>query len=378
MAKTLLEQKMKELRKVNDSVTFEDSKYAEICNYIDTGDYALNLIMSGNPMKGCPSGRVILFNGESQVGKTYIISNIIKNAFLKSNYDRVFLFDSEGGALKDNLRKTGVDLNSIEHVLVDTVEDLTVKAIRTYNMIKEIKAEEPNLKFLLALDSIGALVTNKVYTDALVKDKQVSDQGSRARLVNTFIKAVTMPALRTDSSILITNHVYADPTAMYPSLIKTTSGGSGLGYEASIALQISRALEKNESAKDEGASKYNATILKFLTVKNRLVKGFYSSEMLLNFSSGPLKYFGLVNYAIKYGLINKAPTQGFYLCPAVSDKKYRLKEIITSEEIWTKILPDLCIKAEAEMAYSSGYCDDNQILDENEKKIEGVLEDEVV
>ena len=372
---SLYEQKLKELRKVNESCSFENSKYGIISHFIDTSDFGLNLIATGSPLKGIPAGRVVLFNGESQVGKSFIICCIIKNALNKNKYDHIYYFDSEGGVLKENMSRQGIDLSKVEHVLVESVEDATVKVLRTIDTIKQIKAEEPERKFLMCLDSIGALVSNKVYVDALDKDKQASDRGGRAKLINTFIKAVTIPCLKSDTSILVTNHVYDDPAAMYQSSIKNTGGGKELGYQASISFQISRSLEKNEDAKSEGESKYSATILKFFTTKNRLVKPFYSSEMFLNFSTGPLKYFGLVNHAIRMGLITKVTTQS-YSIPLAGEKNYKLKEIITSDELWDKIMPEFAKKCEEDMNYSSGCISDDDLLNENSEEIEEVIEEE--
>ena len=45
--------------------SFTESKYGDINNWISTGSYALNRIISGSIYKGIPSGRVIILGGES-------------------------------------------------------------------------------------------------------------------------------------------------------------------------------------------------------------------------------------------------------------------------------------------------------------------------
>ena len=372
------EKKIKEIRKRNESTTFENSKYGDVSSYIDTGDYGLNLILSGSPLKGCPSGRIVLLNGESQVGKSLIMAFIIRNAFKKHNYDFAWIFDSEGGVLKENLRRLGIDLSRTEHVLVDSVEDATIKILNTYNDIKAIKEKEPDRKFIMARDSIGALVPNKLFVDVLDKGVQKSDQGGRAKLINNFIKGATMPALRTDTTLLITNHVYEGPDST-PSAIKQTGGGKGLGYEATISVQMSRSLNKNEDNADSGESKYNATILKFLTTKNRLVKPFFTSSMFLSYTTGAIKYYGLVDYALKYGLITN-PTQGYYSVPSMSDKKIRLKEVLSSQEIWDKIMPDLAIHCEKDFCLSTEDIEnlkneEGDVIDGCEGDMNQVIED---
>ena len=50
-------------------------------DWISTGNYALNYLISGDFNKGIPLGKVSVLAGESGAGKSYIASgNIIKNA----------------------------------------------------------------------------------------------------------------------------------------------------------------------------------------------------------------------------------------------------------------------------------------------------------
>ena len=50
-------------------------------DWISTGNYALNYLISGDFFKGVPLGKVTVFAGESGAGKSYICSgNIIKAA----------------------------------------------------------------------------------------------------------------------------------------------------------------------------------------------------------------------------------------------------------------------------------------------------------
>lgn len=169
---------------------------------------------------------------------------------------------------------------------------------------------------------------------------------------NNLIKGVTVPALRSNTSLIVVNHTYADVASLYPSKIKLQSGGSGLQYMARITLQCTKTFEKEDSAEKENVGYYKSTTLKFFTVKNSIVKPFFTSHMLLDFSKGPHKYFSILEPACQMGFITK-PTQGFYSVPSYSDKKFRLKELLTCNEAWETFLPEFDKKSLELMSYGS-------------------------
>lgn len=56
---------LKKLSEETGAVSFTESKYGDINNWISTGSYALNRIISGSIYKGIPSGRVVILGGAS-------------------------------------------------------------------------------------------------------------------------------------------------------------------------------------------------------------------------------------------------------------------------------------------------------------------------
>ena len=77
-------------------------------DWISTGNYALNYLISGDFNKGVPLGKVTVFAGESGAGKSYICSgNIVKAAQDQGIF--VVLVDSENALDEDWLKALGVD-----------------------------------------------------------------------------------------------------------------------------------------------------------------------------------------------------------------------------------------------------------------------------
>ncbi len=329
---------LKKLREETGSESFKTSKYGEVHSWVSTGSYALNRIISGSIYKGIPSGKVIILAGENSVGKSLIAAHIMANA-LKSGYDYVFYFDSEGGALREFFENVGCDPDLIEHILVENVEDAQLQIMRVYNLIKEYKEKNPDkdMKFLCVLDSLGGLVAEKTMTDA-DKGKVVSEMGGRAKKINTLMKAITVPAIKTDTSMIVLNHVYDDPSAMFTNKIKNQSGGKGLQYMASITIQCARNLEKDGDKNSEGF--YSGTNLTFFTVKNRMCRPSLEAKIYLDFKKGFINpYDGLFDEAVRGGFI-LCPAQGYYTVPTCSDpeKKWRKAQIEANKEIWNTFI----------------------------------------
>ena len=375
---------LKKLRKKTGSTSFKDSKYAESSHYINTGDYALNRIISGDVYKGIPSGRVIILAGETGTLKTVQAIKFAVNALNENDYDVVFYFDSEGGAPRDMVISMGGNPEDIEHIIVDSVEDATIKILTTYQSIVEEKKTNPDFKVLLIMDSIGATLTEKVNRD-IEKNQLKSDMGGSAKLIGTMVRGCTIPALKSDASIIFINHIYKDPAAMCETKIQNQSGGLRLQYMSTVTIQCSKKLEKPEAEKKKSKTKknkeevvendevvenektqitkekieafYSGSIMKFFTVKNRLCRQFIETEVYVDFKKGfgEKKYLGLVEPALNYGIFTNK-TQGYFQIPSLGETKYRRSQLEGGEkadEIWSKILDEFNEKSKEDLKYSS-------------------------
>ena len=68
--------------------------FSDPTDWISTGNYALNYLMTGDFNKGIPLGKVTVLAGESGSGKSYVAAgNIIKNAQDQGIF--VILIDTE-------------------------------------------------------------------------------------------------------------------------------------------------------------------------------------------------------------------------------------------------------------------------------------------
>jgi RecA/RadA recombinase len=165
--------------------------------------------------------------------------------------------------------------------------------------------------------------------------------GSRAKGVKSLLRTLTLKAGQAGVTVLISNHTYSDPVALYPSLIKNQSGGSGPLYMASVIVQLAKKNEKSEDDNDEilpEARNYSGATLRALTVKNRFVPPFLETSLYLNFLQGLDKYSGLFDMAVNHGIILQ--TGSTYTMPDGTKLGYK-KNFINEKFYEEVIIPSL-------------------------------------
>jgi len=288
---------------LNDSpyaTYLSDSTLSNVDTWYDTGSYALNAIVSGKLKDGgVPKGRVVILAGETGTGKTLLINKILGLAQKQGLHP--VIFDSEFAVDAESAKNVGLDPETTKYIPVDTVEGLRNTLSKFLDKVIENKLQG---KFIISIDSLGNLSSEKEQQDIL-KEKTASDMGTRAKGIKSLLRTLTLKAGQAGTTVLISNHTYSDPVALYPSLIKNQSGGSGPLYMASVIIQLAK---KNEKAEDDGeilpeAKNYNGATLRALTVKNRFVPPFLEASLYLNFLKGLDKYSGLFEMAVNHGII---------------------------------------------------------------------------
>lgn len=314
-----------------------ESSLSLVDEWIDTGSMALNAICSGSMYKGVPQGRIIGLAGPSMCGKTFIMNQIIGN-FQKGDPERMAaVWDSEIAEDANSARSVGADPDRIKHYPIDSILHMRNQILAFLNSIKKAGAQG---KFIIGIDSLGNLGSDKEINDA-VQNKDASDMGLRAKEIKSMLRVLTYAAAATKTTIVFTNHIYANPTAMYDTVIKQQSGGKGPQYMASLLLQMAVSASENDEKNEKdvmlvGARKYSGSNLRVITAKNRFIPQFLETEMYLNFKTGLDKYSGLFELAKAFGVLE-------------GDRSYSLDgEKIGyytnwrhDEKIWNIILPRL-------------------------------------
>ncbi len=381
---------VKDLKKETEAVAANESPYADVTGFISTGYYAINRVVSGDIYNGIPEGRITTLAGESQSGKSWLTANIIRNAMLPEDqggkgYQGVFYLDSEGGGLFSFMEGLGVDMKRVFHIPVVSIEDCAVKLFKIYDklvtaMDEYVKkpTENDKPKFLVVLDSFGALGADKLITDATKKDQMVQDMGITARLKNNMMTGVMMRVVKSDCAFIVINHVYEDPGAMYTSKIKEMPGGKKLIFASHVIVQTSMRRVKvgdpefyysSKSVDRKDDQYYAGSELRFYTVKNRVVQPAFEASIYQDYTSGVAKYEGLVDDAVKMGFLEKK-WGGKWLIPSYNkEKTVSYEELLSNDDIWNTFIKEFNEKSKKIVAYTSPSKD---AVDE----IENLIKDE--
>ena len=263
-------------------------------NYIDTGSFILNGLVSSSIFGGVSSNKITAIAGESSTGKTYFSLAVVKN-FLDNNPDGYCLyFDTESAVNKGLLESRGLDLKRTVVVNVVTIEQFRQKALKAVDIYlkTDIKERKP---CMFVLDSLGILSTEKEIRDAL-DDKQVRDM-TKSQLVKGAFRMLTLKLGQAKIPLIVTNHTYDVIGSYIPT--KEMGGGSGLKYAASTIIYLGKKKEKD-------GKEVIGNIIKAKTAKSRLSKENKQVEIRLFYDERGLDpYYGLLELGEKYEVFTK-------------------------------------------------------------------------
>jgi len=270
-------------------------------DWVSTGNYALNYLISGDFNKGIPLGKVTVFAGESGAGKSYICSgNIVKHAQEQGVF--VVLIDSENALDEAWLHALGVD-TSEEKLLKLNMAMIDDVAKTVNDFMTEYKAmpEEDRPKVLFVIDSLGMLLTPTDVNQFQAGDLK-GDMGRKPKALTALVRNCVNMFGSANVGLVATNHTYASQDMFDPD--DKISGGQGFIYASSIVV----AMKKLKLKEDEDGNKISEVMgirAGCKIMKTRYAKPFESVQVKIPYETGMNPYSGLVDLAEKAGLLEK-------------------------------------------------------------------------
>ncbi len=274
-------------------------------DWISTGNYALNYLISGDFYKGIPLGKVTVFAGESGSGKSYICSgNIIREAQKQGIF--VILVDSENALDEAWLKAIGVDTTE-EKLLRLGMSMIDDVAKTISNFMKEYKADytdkdpQDRPKVLFVLDSLGMMMT-PTDVDQFEKGDMKGDLGRKPKALTALVRNCVNMFGSFNVGMVATNHTYASQDMFDPD--DKISGGQGFIYASSIVVAMKKLKLKEDEAGNK-VSEVRGIRAACKVMKTRFAKPFEGVQVKIPYETGMNPYSGLLDLFEKKGLITQ-------------------------------------------------------------------------
>ena len=325
------------------SITGMSAGFNDPTDWVSTGNYALNYLVSGDFNKGIPLGKVTVFAGESGSGKSYFCAgNIVKAAQEQGIF--VVLVDSENALDEDWLQRLDVDTSESKLLKLNmSMIDDVAKTISVFMNDYKAMPEEERPKVLFVIDSLGMLLT-PTDVDQFGKGDLKGDMGRKPKALTALVRNCVNMFGSHNVGLVATNHTYASQDMFDPD--DKISGGQGFIYASSIVVAMKK-LKLKEDEDGNKVSDVRGIRAGCKVMKTRYAKPFEGVQVKIPYETGMDPYSGLVDMFEKQGLIVKDGNRLKYIDSAgVEIKEYRKN---WSGELLDKVMSDYANTAEAEV-----------------------------
>ena len=327
---------MVEKSKLAEAIKLINSKFADKetgDKPIADGNVEIPIISSGiigidyaSNCGGIPEGRIFEIFGAESSGKT-TIALLIAKKYAEMGKTVAFI-DVEQAFNKSWARKLGVPVDDKEKfvLLQDSVFENIFGAIR-------ILIENGGVN-LIIVDSVAAISTQDDFDqeEAVGKGMPLFAKNFRRQL-----RILTPIAAKNKCNLLFLNHMMQDMSAKSYVPVYSSPGGTALKFMASMRMQISKSVEK-----DENGNK-TAVRVKVQFPKNKIAAPYGMGSFLLDFEKGVDHIQELYDYSLELGITQKkGPREYLYKGEKVADTAAKFYT-------WIKENPEIQTELEQEI-----------------------------
>jgi RecA/RadA recombinase len=283
------------------SISGMSSGFNDPTDWISTGSYALNYLISGDFHRGVPLGKVTVFAGESGAGKSYFCAgNIVKHAQDQGIF--VVLIDSENALDESWLQALDVDTGEDKLLKLNmSMIDDVAKTISTFMIDYKAMNEEDRPKVLFVVDSLGMLLT-PTDVDQFNKGDMKGDMGRKPKALTSLVRNTVNMIGSYNVGLVCTNHTYASQDMFDPD--DKISGGQGFIYASSIVVAMKKMKLKEDEAGNK-ISEVRGIRAGCKVMKTRYAKPFEGVQVKIPYETGMNPYSGLIELFEKKDLLTK-------------------------------------------------------------------------
>lgn len=251
--------------------------------WVMTPSYDLNRILSGNIYHGIPTRSLVGIVGPEGSMKSSFMALCMADAQKKGFLP--VIIDTERGCSAEFCKRWGIDPERIKIVYAPYVDQVG----SVISTLLDVSRKSGRKKFIVGLDSLGGLDTDRYFSQAL-KDDIKSDQGLLAKSIKAMVKLFLNFCIETNSIGIMTGHYYSRPGSV--PMPDAVGGGKSIRYFPSILISVKKHDIKTKD-KDVIGNLLTAT-----TIKNRITPPFQQASVSLHYVDGLDPYAGLLDYMV--------------------------------------------------------------------------------
>ena len=314
---------------ITKSITGISAGFHDPKDWVSTGNYTLDYLISGDFNGGIPLGKVSVFAGESGSGKSFVCAgNIVKNA--QDQGCQVVLFDSENALDEEWLQALDVDTSpdKLLKISVSMIDDVA-KALSEF--LKEYRTNYGDLeyaempKLIFVIDSLGMLLTPTDVAQFERGDLK-GDMGRKPKALTALVRNTVNQIAPFPIALVCTNHTYASQDMFDPD--DKISGGQGFIYASSIVVAMKK-LKLKEDADGNKVSTVQGIRAACKVMKSRYSKPFEGVQIKIPWDTGMDPYSGMIEMLESKGVVQKVGNKLSYISPVTG------KEIKEFRKQWT-------------------------------------------
>ena len=264
-----------------NTITYMDGNSRLDVKSIATGSIGLDIATG---IGGIPIGRIIEIFGPESSGKTTLCMSIISQA-QKQGCSCLFV-DTEHTFDPVYATRLGISLKE----LMVSQPDYGEQALEIVDTMLRSSAID-----LVVIDSVAAL-TPKAEIDGEMGD---SHMGLQARLMSQALRKLTAIISKTGATVIFTNQIRSKIGVMFGNP-ETTTGGNALKFYASMRLDI-RKINTIKNKEDVIGVQTRVKV-----VKNKVAPPYRQAEFDIMYNEGISKLGEIIDYGVKFNLIEKA------------------------------------------------------------------------
>ena len=291
--------RLKVLQGIQDGFSVQSGVDSGVPGFIDTGNLALNWVVSGSFAGGYPLGRIVEVFGEPSTGKSLLLNNGLASAQAAGGY--AILDDVERAYDPHYGEICGID-NALLLYLDNTITitehlDMIKKIISDDK--KSIRSVDKEAPILVVLDSLAEATIEEE------KEKEMAfvDYGRRAKVFKQAFRQLRSYVSQHKVAYLMSNHVYSTMAMYGPQ--KDTPGGRGAKFNATVRLETKAKQYKYADEKNKKDGNPLGTYIHIIAQKNRLTAPLKSCLIYTDFESGIDRYSGLLPILEFLGKVKK-------------------------------------------------------------------------